>query len=200
MIKNIIFDLGGVLLGLDSQRCIRGFDKLGAHHVSAYVRDHRTEDLFLGIETGVMSTHGFCNEVRQLEKIKASDIDIIWAWNQLLVGIPDEKKQCLLNLKNDYRLFLLSNTNEMHWNKCAKDFFPYKDYIAQDYFEHIYLSYEMNMAKPYPEIFQAVLQHSQLDAADTLFIDDSLVNCQSAASLGIQALHETTGTDWMNTL
>lgn len=200
MIKNIIFDLGGVLLYLDSQRCIRGFDKIGAHHVSEYVRDHRTEDLFLGIEIGQMTTKEFCDEVRHMAGNLPSDNDIIWAWNQLLVDIPDDKKQRLLDLKADYRLFLLSNTNEMHWNKCAEDFFPYKGYSVQDYFEHVYLSYKMNMAKPSPEIFQAVLQHSQLDASETLFIDDSLVNCQSAASLGIQALHETTGTDWMNTL
>lgn len=197
-VKNIIFDLGCVLVGLDKQRCVRAFEQIGAGDVAAYVRDHRTADLFFDIETGQMTTEEFCDEVRSMSRCKAEDKEIVWAWNQLLVGIPDEKKQRLVELNKEYRLFLLSNTNDMHWQKCVNDFFPYHNLGVSDYFEDIYLSYKLQLAKPDRQIFEAVLRHSQLQAAETLFIDDVKENCESAAQLGILVMHETTGNDWLN--
>ena len=196
-VKNIIFDLGCVLVGLDKQRCVRAFEQIGAGDVAAYVRDHRTADLFFDIETGQMTTEEFCDEVRSMSRCKAEDKDIVWAWNQLLVGIPDEKKQRLVELKKEYRLFLLSNTNDMHWQKCVKDFFPYHNLGVNDYFEDVYLSYKLQLTKPDRKIFEAVLRYSQLQAAETLFIDDVKENCESAAQLGILVMHETTGNDWI---
>ena len=197
-VKNIIFDLGCVLVGLDKQRCVRAFEQIGAGDVAVYVRDHRTTDLFFDIETGQMTMEEFCDEVRRMSRCKAEDKDIVWAWNQLLLGIPDEKKQRLVDLKKEYRLFLLSNTNDMHWQKCVKDFFPYQNLGVNDYFEDIYLSYELQLTKPNRMIFETVLRHSQLQAAETLFIDDVKENCESAAQLGILVMHETTGNDWLN--
>ena len=197
-VKNIIFDLGCVLVGLDKQRCVRAFEQIGAENVVAYVRDHRTADLFLDIETGRMTTDEFCDEVRRMSRCKAENEEIVWAWNQLLVGIPDEKKQRLVDLKKEYRLFLLSNTNDMHWQKCVKDFFPYHNLGVNYYFEDVYLSYKLQLAKPDRKIFETVLRHSQLQAAETLFIDDVKENCESAAQLSIQVMHETTGNDWIN--
>lgn len=197
-VKNIIFDLGCVLVGLDKQRCVRAFEQIGAENVAAYVRDHRTADLFFDIETGQMTTEEFCDEVRSMSRCKAKNEEIVWAWNQLLLGIPDEKKQRLVELKKEYRLFLLSNTNDMHWQKCVKDFFPYHNLGVNDYFEDIYLSYKLQLTKPDRQIFETVLRHSQLQAAETLFIDDVKENCESAAQLGIQVMHETTGNDWIN--
>ena len=100
-VKNIIFDLGCVLVGLDKQRCVRAFEQIGAVNVASYVRDHRTADLFFDIETGQMTTEEFCDEVRSMSRCKAENKDIVWAWNQLLVGIPDEKKQRLIDLKKE---------------------------------------------------------------------------------------------------
>ena len=133
-----------------------------------------------------------------MSRCKAQDKDIVWAWNQLLVGIPDEKKQCLVELNKEYRLFLLSNTNDMHWQKCVNDFFPYHNLGVNDYFEDVYLSYKLQLTKPDRKIFETVLRHSQLQAAETLFIDDVKENCESAEQLGIQVMHETTGNDWIN--
>lgn len=197
-VKNIIFDLGCVLVGLDKQRCVRAFEQIGAENVAAYVRDHRTADLFFDIETGQMTMEEFCDEVRRMSRCKAENKEIIWAWNQLLVGIPDEKKQRLVDLKKEYRLFLLSNTNDMHWQKCVNDFFPYHNLGVNYYFEDVYLSYKLQLAKPDRKIFETVLRHSQLQAAETLFIDDVKENCESAAQLGILVMHETTGNDWLN--
>ena len=196
--KNIIFDLGGVLVGLDGRRCIDAFRKIGAHDIAFYVEDHRTEDLFFDTEVGNISQEEFCNEARRVSKCEASDKDIVWAWNQLLTSIPDYKKERLLHLHDRYRLFLLSNTNVMHWNLCVDDFFPYKAWGVDDYFEKTFLSYEMHLIKPSAEIFSEVLHQAGIRADETLFIDDSKENCDAAHRFGINTLHETTGNDWIN--
>lgn len=113
-IKNIIFDLGGVLVGLDKNRCVEAFRKIGADDIAYFVDEHRVESLFFDSEVGNISQAEFCQRVRELTKKDIPDKDIVWAWNELLTGIPDFKKECLLRLNNYYRLFLLSNTNVMH--------------------------------------------------------------------------------------
>lgn len=197
-IRNIIFDLGGVLVDLDSRSCIEAFEQIGARHVATYVREHRTADLFLDIELGHMTQAEFCNEVRRIGRCQAEDTDIVWAWNQLLTQIADEKKQRLIDLRQHYRLFLLSNTNRMHWHKCVDELFAYGHFGVDDYFEQVFLSYEMHLAKPDRAIYEQVLNQAQLQPAETLFIDDTEVNCLAADRIGIRTLQETTGRDWLN--
>ena len=183
--KNIIFDLGRILVGLDNERCIAAFEKVGL---------------------GRITTGEFCDEVRRICRCDVADADIIWAWNELLTGIPDEKKAALLELRRaGHRVFLLSNTNFMHWDKCAADFFGYRDsqgreYGVDDYFDRVFLSCAMHMAKPSPEIFAEALRQAGIRAEDTLFIDDRADNCQGAAKVGITTLHDPYGTQWMGRL
>ena len=200
--KNIIFDLGRILVGLDNERCIAAFERVGLEKIAFYVREHRVEDLFLAAEVGDITTPQFCDEVRRLCQCSVPDADIIWAWNELLTGIPDVKKEALLALRRSgHRLFLLSNTNFMHWDKCAADFFPYRDseghtYTATHFFEKIFLSCAMHLAKPDPTIFTEALRQAGIKAEDTLFIDDREDNCQAAQSVGITALHDPEGEMW----
>ena len=196
-IKNIVFDLGGVLVGLDSQRCIKAFEEIGCGEVAGYVRDHRVEDLFLEQELGRISTRQFCDEVRRICCCTASDEQISWAWNELLGPVSDEKLALLESLSGKYRLFLLSNTNDIHWQKSATDFFHCDDIRCRKYFEQLFLSYEIHLAKPQREIFEYVRDTAGIVPEETVFIDDSLVNCMSAAAVGYQTIHETSGTDWM---
>ena len=199
-INNIIFDLGEVLVGIDEQRCMQAFDRLGAHRISDYVRDHRTEDMFMDVEIGRKSQEEFCDEVRRMAGINAADTDIVDAWNLLLTEIPDHKKERLLELSRHHRLFMLSNTNYMHWRHCADHLMGYRGGTVADLFEHIFLSYEMHMVKPSPEIFEAVLAQAGIGAADTLFIDDNADNCATASRLGIRCLHHTKEHDWTHLL
>ncbi len=199
-IKNIIFDMGGVLVDLDPHRCIDAFAKIGCGRIAAYVEEHRTEDLFYDIETGRTTQKQFCDEVRRIARADATDAEIVWAWNQLLAGIDDRKKARLAELGQSHRLYLLSNTNIMHWEKCRDDFFPYKGHTAADYFCRIFLSYEMHKSKPNADIFEQALHEAGINAAETVFIDDSAANCSAARHLGINTIHETTGSDWMRLL
>lgn len=196
MTENIIFDLGCVLVSLDDKCCMDAFAAIGCGEVVPYIANHRTEDIFFDVELGRISTRQFCDEVRRMCRTQCPDDDIVWAWNQLLTGISDEKKRLLTQLAGGHRLFLLSNTNDMHWQKCRTDFFSYHGSDASRLFERIYLSYDMHLAKPDPRIYEAVLADAGIRAADTLFIDDGLANVEAAARLGIATLHETTGHDW----
>ena len=196
-VKNIIFDLGGVLTGLDGPRCISAFDAIGCEKVSYYVEHHLTKDLFYDIEVGNMPTSGFCDEVRRLTGRNVSDEQVVWAWNQLLTGISERRLERLLQLRGKYRLFLLSNTNEMHWQLCKDDFFAYSGHRVDDLFEQTFVSYEMHLSKPDKEIFSEVLRQAGILPSETLFIDDSKVNIEGAASLGIRGYWNAHIDDWL---
>ena len=192
-IKNIVFDLGGVLVGFDGQRCINGFEALGCHDVAQYVVEHRTEDLFYDIELGRINTGDFCNRVREMSEVAASDADIISAWNSLLTPMKPEKRKSLEELRRrGYKLYLLSNTNDMHWQLCG-----YVFRIAT-LFDHCFLSYEMHLAKPDEEIFREVLRQTGCDAAETLFIDDNRDNVEAARRVGMHAFLNETLDAWLS--
>lgn len=198
--KNIIFDMGGVLIGLDPQRCIRAFREIGCGQIASYVEEHRTEDLFLDTELGRIGEHQFCQEVRRIAGTDTPDERIVWAWNQLLAGITPQRARRLMELKaRGCRLFLLSNTNTMHWQQC-RQMLAEGGIRPEECFERIFLSCDMHMAKPGTDIFGRVLREAALRPEDTLFVDDSLDNCQAAASLGMATLHETAQNRWTELL
>ncbi len=198
--KNIIFDMGGVLFDLHADRCVEAFEAIGAHKTAAYVRDFRTEDMFHLIEISSGTTAQFCDEVRSLDAINASDEEITSAWNALLGTTPDSKRNLLLQLKSEgYNMFLLSNTNEIHWHK-AKTLIAGEEHDLHDFFDRIFLSYEMNLRKPDVEIFRRVLEQADIDANETLFIDDNAMNVAAAEELGIHTFHETDGHRWVDCL
>lgn len=187
-LKNIIFDFGAVLVDLDKHRCIEAFRNIGADDIAGYVDECRQEDLFHDLEVGNIGIGEFCDEVRRkCPGCKATDDAICEAWNALLAGIPKWRLMRLLMLKKDYRLFLLSNTNPIHWHKAVADYFPLNGLGVDDYFEKTYLSYKMHLLKPDREIFEAVLADAGIKAEETLFIDDSDANCEAARQLGIKA-------------
>lgn len=197
-IKNIIFDLGGVLVSLDERCCIDAFSKIGAKEITYYVKEHRTEDLFYEVEVGMINQHGFCEEVRRRTGTPARDEDIVWAWNQLLGEVSEERKRRLWELKKKgFRLFLLSNTNVMHWRYFAEELFPYRNRVVEDCFEKVFLSFEMHQAKPDSQVFTRLLAEVGIEASETLFIDDSVANCQAAETLGIHTYHNASIDDWL---
>ncbi len=196
--KNIIFDFGCVLVDLDKDRCVNAFKRIGAESVARYVDECRQEDLFLDLELGRIDTREFCNAVRRkAPECVATDGAICDAWNSLLAGIPQRRLLRLLELRKSHRLFLLSNTNPIHWEKAVRDFFPCNGHGVDDYFEGTYLSYEMHMVKPASKIFQKMLFDARISADETLFIDDSPMNCASASQLEITTRLVSHGDEWL---
>lgn len=195
-IKNLIIDFGGVLIDLDRQRCIENFKKLGLPDVEVVLDIYHQQDFFQKYEKGLITSAEFRDVIREKIGKPVTDAQIDDAWNSFLVSIPAAKLDLLLNLRKDYVVYLLSNTNEIHWQWSCQHAFPYKTFRVEDYFEHIYLSYEMNMAKPDAEIFQKVLDDTGIIPAETLFIDDSAANCRAAEALGITTYTPKAGEDW----
>lgn len=196
-IKNLIFDFGGVLIDLDRARCIENFKKLGLHNVEQLLDVCHQQGLFLQHEKGLVSDEEFRDYIRREARApQLSDECIDEAWNSFLVGIPSYKLEALLQLRKHYMVYLLSNTNGIHWRWSVEHAFPLKSFRVEDYFEHIYLSYEMKLAKPDAGIFRTVLEDAGLNAGETLFLDDSPANCETARSLGIRTYTPKAHEDW----
>lgn len=195
-IKNLIVDFGGVLIDLDRQRCLENFRELGLPDVEHTLDLYHQQDFFQQYEKGLISSADFRNVIREKIGKDVDDARIDAAWNSFLVSIPTYKLDLLLALRKDYVVYLLSNTNEIHWKWSCEHAFPYMTFRVEDYFEHIFLSYEMKMAKPDEEIFRKVLDDAGLDPKETFFIDDSEANCMTARSLGISTYVPKAGEDW----
>ncbi len=186
MIKNIIFDYGNVIFDIDHQLTIQAFQDLGLQHDKGFFGHLQQNPLFDTFEMGKISPDGFRKEVRIIAEQDFSDETIDKAWNTLLLGIRPGYLEYLNELKSQYRTFLLSNNNEIHYNWI-------NDYLQKEfgvpnmsqYFEHDYYSHLMGMRKPNADIFEFVLKEQQLNPSETLFIDDSPQHLETAKSLGL---------------
>lgn len=195
-IKNLIFDFGGVLIGLDRQRCIRNFEQLGIQHVGQLLDLYQQADFFRLYETGEIDSDAFRKILRSKANATLTDAQIDEAWNSFLDTIPTYKLDALLQLRQHYMVYLLSNTNELHWQWACEHAFPHKGFRVEDYFEQIFLSYEMGVSKPDIRIFQQVIDETGINPAETLFFDDSAANCQAAEKLGIRTHLTRPDEDW----
>lgn len=188
-IQNIIFDLGGVLLNIDYSATLKAFKELGLDKFDEVYSQSAQKELFDDFETGKISAQEFRNRIKQLSSLPISDKQIDSAWNAMLLDLPKERLEILDKLWDEHRLFLLSNTNDIHISAYAnylqKEFgFPNLSHL----FEKEYYSYKIGMRKPSAEIFKYVLEENNLLAKETMFIDDSPQHVESAAKCGIQAL------------
>ena len=195
-IDTLIVDFGGVLIDLDRQRCLDRFNALGIPNVQAMLDVCHQQGFFLLHEKGLITDAEFRDNIRKMAGVSVTDAQIDDAWNSFLVGIPEYKLDLLLELRRRYKVYLLSNTNEIHWQWSCLHAFRYKTFRAEDFFEHIYLSYEMKMAKPDADIFQKVLDETGILPNETLFIDDSEANCRTAEALGISTYTPKAHEDW----
>ena len=194
-IKNIVFDLGGVLLDLDFKAAINGLQKAGFANVKEQLQTFDREGIFQKFELGEITAEEFRTAIRKNSILTLTDEEVDALWNAMLLEVPREKLELILDLRGKYMVYLLSNTNTIHWDYACKNAFNYRGFRVKDYFEETFLSYEMHLAKPDKAIFEKMLQDANLLPEETLFIDDSEANCQAAASLGIQVHHYRIGDD-----
>lgn len=124
-----------------------------------------------------------------------SDAEIDRIWNTMIERIPEEKLELLCKLKDKYNLYILSNTNAIHWDNVAPEVFSYKGLGINDFFKKVFLSHEMHLAKPDTAIYLKALSDAGIKAEETMFIDDSKLNCDAAQSVGINAVHYIPGED-----
>jgi glucose-1-phosphatase len=192
-VKNIIFDLGGVLLNLDVAQTRDAFIKLGLTQIDELFRIGHAASFFKDYEVGTISDEEFVEKARQLSLPGTTNNQVTDAWNVMLLDFPVERVQLLDRLKSKYRLFLFSNTNAIHLKAFHKSYQDVYGKAMDDLFEKAYYSHVISQRKPDVAAFEYVINDSKLNAAETLFIDDALVNVEGAREAGLQAIHLTDG-------
>lgn len=185
-IKNIIFDLGGVLIDIDVNKTIDEMRKIltsSAQLNSANMLQHK---VFNQYETGQLTSNEFIQELQNLATIEVEKSQIVDAWNAMLLQVPKKRIKLLENLAEKKRLFILSNTNQLHVNKFNTMIPGYSSF--ENLVEKVYFSHEIGHRKPHKEAFSVVINNSNISPAETLFIDDTPENINTALEMNFQTL------------
>jgi putative hydrolase of the HAD superfamily len=185
-IKNIIFDLGGVLLNIDPKKTIEAFTKLGMEQLvgdNGLSYDH---EIFYLMEQGKVTPEEFRDGVRKLLPEKVSDSQIDDAWTAMLLDFPAIRVQLVKNLREDFKIFLFSNTNAIHVEKYHSNFRSQHGFEVSTLFEKDFYSNEIGFRKPSAESFQEIIRLSGIKATESLFIDDSKANVEAALASGLK--------------
>ena len=190
--KNIIFDLGGVLLDINYKASEAAFSHLGLHNYNDYFKQDYSSELFEQLESGTISTDTFYNGFRTIFKTTASNIAIRDAWNAMLGNFIPDNLDIVSNAASKYRIYLFSNTNLIHqegFMDIYQQQFGNKDFDKR--FINTYYSHICGWRKPNPQAYKNLLEAEGLIAEETLFIDDTLKNIFGANEAGLKTFHLT---------
>lgn len=178
-----------MILDIDERLTLNELDRLGIN--GAQLRNSpefvALDDRF---ERGIITAKTFRKRAKQLIGITMSDEDFDFIWNAMLFDIPRERIHAIEKIKEHYTIFLMSNTNEIHYDLYVRDLqlrFGYKEF--DDLFDKAYLSFDTHLLKPDPLFFEYILDQQELKPQETLFIDDSKTNIESAMKLGLHVYH-----------
>lgn len=189
-VKNLLFDLGGVIIDVNSANTIELLHRFGYKDVK-FDLENNSEliKLIENYELGLIDDLEFlgfiltrCSNNASLESVKN-------AWNAMINPIKKEIFNLLVHLKTQYKIFVLSNTNNLHYQVYNNDFIENTGIGIKNFFEYCFLSFEIKLRKPNPAIFNYVIEKANIKAQETLFIDDQLVNIETAKQLGFRTLH-----------
>ncbi len=185
-IKNIVFDLGGVLLNIDPQRTIDAFGRLGMEQLignSGLTYDH---DIFYQMEQGKVTPDEFRKGVSELLPSPVAFEQIDAAWTAMLIDFPAIRVKLVQNLRRQYKVYLFSNTNAIHVSRFHSIFRDQHGFEVSSLFEKDFYSNEIGYRKPSPESFQEIIRLSGIKPEETLFVDDSHKNVEAAISCGLK--------------
>lgn len=190
MSRTIIFDLGGVLLDLDSELAFKRMSQLLDVELQYNTLPEQLHKAFIDFELGKIKQEVFLWNLQKMTSRPPHGKPIIDAWNAMLIGFDPARFEMLLRLKKDYKLILLSNTNEIHLDWIYRHL--NKEYGITDwdtkYFHKTYYSHEIGLRKPNADIYEFVIKDADLDPSKTIFIDDNMENVESAKKIGIQGV------------
>jgi FMN phosphatase YigB (HAD superfamily) len=184
--KAVLFDLGGVLIDIDYHATERAFEQFGVSDFKERYTQLAQNELFDRFECGEISPQHFVNLVLPFAQSGTSPNQVVAAWNAMLGSFPLEKIRLLERLSTTTPLFMLSNTNELHWIEVKRAWQKVTTQPMQHFFSAIYLSHEIGKRKPHPETFIWVCQQMGFEPADVLFIDDSPQHIEGATQAGLQ--------------
>lgn len=187
MIKNILFDFGGVLYNLDFKRTFDAFGKLGFGNFEEMFSQHKANPFFQDLETGKIGPADFYKQIEEMAPGPVTKEQIRDAWNALLLNFRISSLEYLLKLKQEYNLFLLSNTNAIHYDHFTAQLRAQTLFTSlEGFFTKAYYSHLIGLRKPTTEAFTFVLNDAGINAGETLFIDDTSENLPNAEKLGMK--------------
>lgn len=194
-IKNIIFDFGNVLLNINPELTSGAFRKLGIKDETDFFGGRGSLELMQRFERGFATPDEFRQSIAASMKTIVTHAQIDEAWNALLLDFPPERVELVKKLGQTHRLFLLSNSNQIHYEVFTSDFQKTYGYPLEFLFEKMWFSHQVGLSKPDAAIFEFVLKDKMLDPKETLFIDDTLMHVEAGRKTGIQAWHLKPGID-----
>ncbi|MBK8808149.1 MAG: HAD family phosphatase [Bacteroidales bacterium] len=190
-IKNIIFDLGGVILDIDENRTKQAFIQLFAENTEIVWNYFRDSQINIALEKGIIDPDDFRSQLIKKSGKNVSFQDFDRAWNAILIDFKNERLEIIKNIKIQYNTFLLSNTNQIHYNIFTSWLENNYNTTWNDLFTIAWFSHTLHEKKPDLEIYKKVLVLGHLKPEETLFIDDLEENLAAAAKLGIKTVKAT---------
>lgn len=197
-IKNLLFDLGGVIMDIEKANCVEAFRKLGLKNPESYFGEFSQQGVFMMLERGDISVDEFHAALRPYLPEGTTDEAMDHAFCQFLTGIPVKRLQDLRELRKHYKVYMLSNTNKIMWDSTIKDEFTKEGLQREDYFDGIVTSFTANALKPEEKIFRYVENELGINPEETLFFDDSQTNLDAAARLGFKTALVAPGTEFID--
>ena len=186
MIKNIIFDLAGVILNLNIERDTEALHAIGLPDYMGCLARPEICNPACAYLNGLTSAQVMCDAIRPYCRPDVRDEEIIDAMDAVLDDIPRSRLELLVELRQRYRIFLLSNLYETAWDHTLREF-ERNGFTPEQCFEEVFLSYELGLAKPDLRIFQHVIQKTGIDPAETLYLDDTRENVDGGQAAGLHA-------------
>jgi glucose-1-phosphatase len=188
-IRNIVFDFGGVILNISHKELEDAFRSLGVNNFERLFNQAQQSDLFGKFETGSLSDNEFRQALRDLTGLNVSDSVLDEAWNRIICDYPPARIDLLKKLKEKYKLYLLSNTNLIHYQYYIQKFRNEFGFELKTLFHNTFWSFLMGKRKPDADAYTEIIRMENLLAEETLFIDDSEQNIIAAANLGFKTFH-----------
>jgi len=197
MIKNIIFDFGGVVVTIDQLQAVRRFEEIGLRNAAECLDPYTQSGIFGDLEGGRISAEEFRIELSRMAGRELSYADCKYGWTGYCKELPQRNLQALLKLREEgYRIILLSNTNPFMMDWADSKDFDGAGHSVGYYFDSMYWSYEEKMMKPDAAFFRYVLDKEQIFPGETLFVDDGKRNITAAEKTGIHTFCPENGKDW----
>lgn len=197
MIKNILFDLGGVIITLSPDEAVRRFEALGVKDAERSLDTYTQTGIFGALESGKIDAEQFRASLSEQVGRKLTADECLYAWKGYFKELPQRNLDALLRLRSEgYRAILTSNTNPYMMSWALSNEFDGMGHSLSYYMDALYMSYKLGVMKPAEEYFQKVIEGENINPTETLFVDDGARNIEVASRLGIHTFLTVNGEDW----
>ena len=201
MVKNIVFDFGGVIADIDRDKAVQAFIKLGLKDAETRLDKYHQTGIFQELEEGKLTAEGFRDKLGELCRRDLTMEETRQAWLGFFTGIDVRKLHYLETLRREgYKLYVLSNTNPYVMGWACSEHFSSEGKPLTAYFEKLYLSYQIGCTKPDRRLFEFMLTDSKMQPEETLFVDDGASNIAAGRELGMYTFQPENGSDWRDEL